>query len=433
MSDSNLNIESENKEYLDSEMNFRNKQEKNDYETDKDIEYLNVNIPYTIKVNLNKKNIHNLSNSINTNNGPIFNFNKSIHKKKYNDILLLKENIIKLEVKKSNIKYTEKDNKKYIFSNEDEIINFVKNKLNEKNTKYLLEIQSKNYISNIFGNSDKINSTKKKTNNYTGFTLIKKVKGKNNYEIELTKYNLEQINKILKNEDFGINGDYMIFSPISDINSLKEEYKKAKWEYNKIKEENRIINFNSNKLKEENSLIKMKYGKFKLEYDYLIRDIKMVNYKRKEYLEEINKKDMIIKKYEKKINENQNELRNLEKKLSFYKNKTNTIFSIKNEIQIKLINNDEKKNCKIILRSKPKLLTVENSIYICYNKINNLGNKDNIKGYINVNCDKKKKENIFEAFEIENFSYNSKYKLREKEWIYDKKNHNRKKFKYKHR
>ena len=55
LSDSNLNIESENKEYLDSEMNFRNKQEKNDYEKDKDIEYLNVNIPYTIKVNLNKK------------------------------------------------------------------------------------------------------------------------------------------------------------------------------------------------------------------------------------------------------------------------------------------------------------------------------------------------------------------------------------------
>ena len=145
----------------------------------------------------------------------------------------------------------------------------------------------------------------------------------------------------------------------------------------------------------------------------------MVNYKRKQYLEDINKKDMIIKKYEKKLNENQNEIRNLEKKLSFYKNKINSIFSIKNEIQINLINKDEKKDYKIILRSNPKLLTVENSINICYYKRINLGNKDNIKEYINnANYDKKKKENIFEVVRIENFAYNSKYKLREKEWIY---------------
>ena len=227
LADFNYKRETEIKEYIDSEMNFRNKLENDDY--DKDIEYLKINVPYAIKVNLNKKSKeikNNSSKYINTNNESILNLNHSMNKNEFNNIILLKDNNIKLEINKSNNKYTYAK-KKFIFNNDEEIINFVKKKFSEKNTKYLCELQSKNYISNIFGNTNNNknirnnniytnnanNNVKKKKNNYTGFILTKKLKGKNNFEIELNKCNLESLNKILKNEKFEIILNKGIFPP----------------------------------------------------------------------------------------------------------------------------------------------------------------------------------------------------------------------------
>ena len=419
----NLNKNIGNKEYIYSENNYKNKQYNDDY--DKDLEYLNINIPYTIKVNLTKKNKNNSMNYQNTNTESIFCLNKSINKNEINNILLLIDNNIKLEIKKSNIKSIN-NKKKYIFDNDDIII-FVKNKFNEKNTKYLSELQSKNYITNIFGNT--YNNVKKKKNNYTGFTLNKKINGKNDFEIELNNCNLESLNKILKNEKFEINGEHMIFTPSNYINLLREGNKNTKWENNKIKEDNKNINMNISKLKEENFFLKMKYGKFKHDYDYLLEDIKMANYKKKEYLEEINKKDNIIKKYEKIINENQNEIRKLENKMSSYKTKTN-IFSFKNEIQINLINkkrdniiNNSMHNNKVILRNIPQFLKIENINSISYDKLNIIKNINNIAENINIIGKEVKEKNIdtIKVVEIENFTYNSSNNnLNKKLWIYDK-------------
>ena len=418
--DFNYNRETESKEYIDSEMNFRNKQENDDY--DKDIEYLKINVPYTIKVNLNTKRKeikNNSSNYINTNNESIFNLNQSMNKNEFNNIILSKDNIIKFEIKKSNIKYTYNNKKIFIFNNDDEIINFVKKKFIEKNTKYLSELQSKNYISTIFGNSNNGNAStnnvdttyninnnvKKKKNNYTGFILTKKVKGKNIFEIELNIYNLESLNKILKNEKFEINGEQMVLAPYNYINILKEENKNTKWEYNKIKEENKNINLNISKLKEDNLMIKMKYGKIKHEYDNLIQDLKIANCKKKEYLEEINKKDMIIKKYEKKINENQNEIKKFEKKISLYESNKNKIFLINNEVQIQLKNTNENiknkdniNNKENILKSKSTHLNVDNT---CAFTLGNLKLFENESKEIQKNW-----KNHLKIVEIGKFGYN---------------------------
>ena len=156
----NLNKDTETKEYIDSEMNFINKQENEEY--DKDLEYLNINVPYTIKVNLNKnRHEFKLKNKINES---IFTLNKSVNKNEFNNIYLIKDNNIKLEIQKSNIKYVN-NKKRYIFENDDEIINFVKNKFKEKNSKYLSELQSKNDITNIIGNINNNNNSNNNTHN----------------------------------------------------------------------------------------------------------------------------------------------------------------------------------------------------------------------------------------------------------------------------
>ena len=429
----NLNKETENKEYIESEMNFNNKLENDDY--GKDLEYLNFHIPYTIKVNLNKKiNESNIKNTspkyLNTNNESIFNLNKSLNKNEFNNILLIKDNNIKLEIPKTYPKYINGNKKKYYFDNDDEIINFVKNKFKEKNSKYLSELQSKNYITNIFGNSNNNNNNyKKKKNAYTGFILSKKIKGQNNFEIELNNINLDNINRILNNEKFEINNEFVIFTPMRNINILKEENKNIKWEYNKLKEENKNINLNVIKLKEDNTLLKIKYGKLKHECDNLMQELKIENYKIKEFIEKINKKDIIIKKYEKKLNENQIEIRKLENKILLYKSNKNN-FIIINQIQIELKDkelkiyqnnfiNKDNDNPSILMESKINInhalsnirafrnnlkidkVQVFNYESIYKNKYNKISwiNDKNIKiekcFNINYNINANKQENIF--------------------------------------
>ena len=383
----NLNKETENKEYIDSEMNFKNRLENDDY--GKDLEFLNINIPYTIKVNLNKKrdgsNTKNASPKyLNTNNESIFNLNKSL----YNTILLIKDNNINLEIKKTSNKYNNGKIKNYFFNNDEEIINFVKNKFKEKNSKYLSELQSKKYITNIFSNSNNKNKYKKKTNIYTGFTLCRKIKGQINFEIELNNSNLEYINNILSNENFDINNEFVIFIPIRNLNLLKEENKNIKWECNKLKEENKNLNLNVIKLKEDNTLLKIKYGKLKHECDNIIQELKIENYKIKEFGEKIYKKDIIIKKYEKKIKENQIEIKNLENKISLYKTNKNNNFIINNQIQIELID----KELKIFNKN---IIQKENDNFETRGAIININNKNNTLKIEKLNDIRIISENLF--------------------------------------
>ena len=342
----NASKEIESKFYIDSEIN------KNKLET----ESINMNVPYEIKVNLTKytnneiqsKNIS--SNFLNTE--PFYNYlNNSTYKNNYN---LIKENVIQFELRKSNVQYVNKK-KKIIFDNDDEIINFIKNKFKDKNSKYLSELQSKNYIRNIF--DDNYKNVQKKKSMYSGLILSKRIKGKNIFEIELEN-NLESINKALRNEKLKINNDLVIMTRFNYITQLKEDYNNIKNEYNKIKEENKNIYVLFVKLKEENFLTKIKFGKLKSGYDNIYKELKLVNDKNKEYNEELNKKNIIIKTLQKKIND-------LEMQISELKNKSAKLYNIHNiiskEMQININNKKEKKlirkNNNFIKRSNkfPKL------------------------------------------------------------------------------
>ena len=190
-----------NLEYMDSETNFKNKQLKDDY--DKDLEYHRLNSPYKIKVKLTNKLKddtrfkNSSSNYLITNNDSTFSLNKSkpkIEKTNNVNLYLIKEKVNNFIIKKSYFKSMYVNSKKkYAFDNDDEIINFVKNKFKEKNCKYLAELQSKNYITNIFGNNNK--SKKKKQNLYSGLILTKKYKGKIMYEVELN--NINDLNSLI--------------------------------------------------------------------------------------------------------------------------------------------------------------------------------------------------------------------------------------------
>ena len=431
-----FNLNTENKEcYNDSEHNFKNKQENEYY--DKDLEFLKINIPYTIKVNLTKKKKE-MKNTeakyINTNSDYIFNLNRELNKKEFNNFLLLKDNIIKLEIKKSNIRYTNDNKRKFIFDNDEEIINFVKNKFIEKNIRYLSELQSKNYISYIFGNSNNLNDTiKKKKNNYSGYILTKNEKGKKSLEVELNLCNLESINKILKNEKFEINGEHLLFAPAGILNHLKEENKNIKWENSKIKEENKNANISLVKLKEVNIMLKMKLGKIKHEYDILVEDLKSANLKKKELQEENNKKNTLIKSLEQKIKENQNEIKYLEKTISLIDYDKNIDFSIKKEIKLQIINknvknqkkdNIDKNNNEKPLISKPKLLKIEKVCNINFERLKIAKDNKNLEKYINNNLPRKIKNSFGKNIKIvgtEKFTYNSlNNNSKMKNWIYDK-------------
>ena len=324
----NMSKETENKYYIDSEIN-KNKD---------DNESIKMNVPYEIKVNLTKytnneiqsKNIS--SNFQNTK--PFYNFlNNSIYKNNYN---LIRENAIKIEIRKSNIQYINKK-KKIIFDNDDEIIDFIKNKFKDKNSKYLSELQSKNYVRNIF--DEVYNNAQKKKGMYSGLILSKRIKGKTIVEIELEN-NLESINKVLRNEKLKINNDLVIMTRFNYMTQLKEDYINIKYEYNKIKEENKNIYALFVKLKEENFLTKIKFGKLKSGYDNLCNKLKLVNDKNKEYNEELNKKNIKIKELHKKTND-------LEMQISELNDKSAKLYNINNiiskEIQMNINNKKEKK------------------------------------------------------------------------------------------
>jgi len=324
----NMSKEIENKYYIDSEIN------KNKLET----ESINMSVPYEIKVNLTKYTNNEMSSKNITSNfqntEPFYNnLNNSIYKNNYN---LIKENEIIFEIRKSNVQYINKK-KKIIFDNEDEIIDFIKTKFKDKNSKYLSELQSKNYVKNIF--DDVYNNAQKKKNMYSGLILSKKIKGKIIFEIELEN-NLESINKILRNEKLKINNELVIMTRFNYMTQLKEDYNNIKNEYNKIKEENKNIYVLFVKLKEENFLMKIKFGKLKSGYDNICKELKIINDKNKEYNEELNKKDYKIKELQKKIN-------GLEIQISEFKNMCVKYYNISNsiskEIEMNIINKKEKK------------------------------------------------------------------------------------------
>ena len=376
-----------NLEYMDSETNFKNKQLKDDY--DKDLEYHRLNSPYKIKVKLTNKLKddtrfkNSSSNYLITNNDSTFSLNKSkpkIEKNNNINLDLIKEKVNNFIIKKSYFKSMYVNSKKkYAFDNDDEIINFVKNKFKEKNCKYLAELQSKNYITNIFGNNNK--SKKKKQNLYSGLILTKKYKGKIMYEVELNNINdLNSINKLLKEEKLEMNNEPMLFTTGSYLLQLKKEKKNIKNEFNKLKEDYKNICYNSSKLKDENNFGKLKFVKLKHDYDNILKEYNIALSRNKELINEINQKDSIIKKYDKIINQNKNEIKNI----------NDNVYIIQKEIEFKLLKKIKNKKNKITsnsannansvpLKSKQKNIKIKKICNFCFERIKKIKRKIKIK------------------------------------------------------
>ncbi len=122
----------------------------------------------------------------------------------------------------SNISYNciSKNKNKFVFENENEIIEYINNKFEE---------------------DKKINNDKKLK--YTGFILTKKYKGKILHEIRIED-NMEKVNQKLKEEKIQINNDYIEINPINtkdELDNLKNIIINIEKEIAKLKQENQTI------------------------------------------------------------------------------------------------------------------------------------------------------------------------------------------------
>ena len=177
--------------------------------------------------------------STNANNNIIFNSNINvvdfeekerikINKKifNFNDLIKISQN------EKFEIISKKAEEKKLIFNNEDELIEYVYNKFEDERKK-------KNYFN--------------KKLRFTGFVLSKKYKGKNLCDIRIGD-DIDQINKLLKSENILINDNRVEFKYVDEMNNIKileNEIKKQKEEKEKLKKQDNKKNELIKKLEDE--------------------------------------------------------------------------------------------------------------------------------------------------------------------------------------
>ena len=177
--------------------------------------------------------------STNANNNIIFNSNINvvdfeekerikINKKifNFNDLIKISQN------EKFEIISKKAEEKKLIFNNEDELIEYVYNKFEDERKK-------KNYFN--------------KKLRFTGFVLSKKYKGKNLCDIRIGD-DIDQINKLLKSENILINDNRVEFKYVDEMNNIKileNEIKKQKEENEKLKKQDNKKNELIKKLEDE--------------------------------------------------------------------------------------------------------------------------------------------------------------------------------------
>ena len=282
--------------------------------------------------NNNRSNNNNKSNYKKLKKTPINTFSIHNYKDKNKDEEIKKNNFDNLELIRCNtIKYInnkinkKKDNKrdeiddgklKLKFKDEDEVLDYIKKKLNEeKELEY-----NKNRIK------------------YNYFILMKKFHGKILYEIGLEN-NIESINNILHNENVEIEHEPVVFIKRKELEQLKnnpsfnnnkiinnDENKQLKKEIEKINKENEKMNKEYDKLSKENEKLKKKMDLINKnleeknsnlinEYNKLIDEIEKLKEYNKEIEDELKNKKNIIDEYEDKIKEYENKLKEDNNKL----------------------------------------------------------------------------------------------------------------------
>ena len=320
---------------------------------------LNNNFSFHKKIltnSYNKKNLSYLNNSSRKNiifkKKEIKDTNKNINN---NDINKKIENEF-IIYSNDSFSIFSKNKNKFIFENENDIIDFI-------NNKFMKEKQY-NFENNI---------------NYTGYTLIKKLKGKPLSEINIDD-DINKFNKILKEENIKIGNNLVEIIPIND------------------KEKNEIISKNINileneieKLKKENEALNKK--------DFLKNELINKLDKEKQKIIEENNKLMKDKDKLKKLNEE------LNSQLIECKSKNNQIDINKNykeENIIKINITNKKEHIKEI---DEKSNNMENKTPSSNEQSNILGTNNNINNSnIEIGMESKKNNNVVSLFRLSKVS-----------------------------
>ena len=356
------------------------------------------NYSFHKKILTNSNNIKNLSNLNNSSNkniifkkksikDNIMNINNDINRKIENEFIIDSNDSFSIFSKIKN---------KFIFESENDIIDFIKNKF----------MKEKNYN---FGNN----------NNYTGYTLTKKYKGKILSEINIDD-SINKFNQILKEENIKIENNLVEIIPINDkenVKITKNNMVNLENEIEKIKKENEALN-KKDFLKNEliNKLDKEKQ-KIIEENNKLIKDIEklkklnedinsqLIEYKSKDNQINTNyKEENIIKIY---ITNNKEHLKDLSEKSNNMENKTpssneqSNILSTNNNINnsnIEVRLDSKKNNNTVSLFRLSKVSEIKkidnnnndsdkkdikNNIDLLNGKIKNKNNEDKIKPFYN--------------------------------------------------
>ena len=292
------------------------------------------------------KRKNSFSSSINRNLSKIVNNNFEIF---HNDTVhyfgIEKENEKEKNLNTSNKKKSGNDDK-FVFDNENDIIDYIYNKFEEERKK-------KNYFNRKL--------------RFTGFVLSKKYKGKNLYDVRIED-NIDKINQQLKDEQILISNKPVEFrftedekdKNENDNNNVNEDIEKMSNELDKLSEENKRLKAENDKLNKKDSV---KNGL-----------IKKLDNEKQNFLEEINK-------LKEEIEQLKDSNKNKEKKEALYEIDDNNFLNIENNK-----NNNSKKIEEDSEENSPNILY---NFKVTFNKIQK---GKIIKSNKGINDKKKEKE-----------------------------------------
>ena len=201
--------------------------------------------------------------------------------------------------------------------------------------------------------------------NYTGFTLIKKFKGKTLFEIKIDD-DINNFNKILKKENIKIGNQYIEIIPINEkenIEIIKKNIINLKNQLENMKKENEALNKKDflkneliNKLDKEKQNILRENKKILNEINNLKKTNEELNIRLMQYTSKINKEEKNNNNYKEdsvvKINflNKQNNIKKSSVKMNNEENKTPSSNELSNNLSINInnsnleIGHDSKKN-----------------------------------------------------------------------------------------
>ena len=267
------------------------------------------------------------------------------------------------------------DQNKFVFKNENDIIDYIFNKFEE-------ERKRKNYFNRKL--------------RFTGFVLSKKYKGKNLYDVRIED-DIDKINQQLKDDKILINDKQVEFRYIEDekknknndnnINELNEEYNKLKLENEKLNKKDVVKNELIKKLDREKQNFLEEIEQLKKQINELKNNNNINNNKLRDEENKLNKKIEKKKVYDIENNKNIEEEKsyNYESELNKNNKYNDEIYSNDDVININKKNDEENEDKNII-----NLKCIEN-LYII--------NKDNKNKIMNKSVNNKNRTRIYNTYD----------------------------------